>query len=153
MGIKEQHQQPLPIQSKQNEAVNGTATEGSNSITCHIVTSETKNKGGRPKGSTIANQKQTTDSIVAATNEVTEQYVEKKKNSDEKIQLKAIINEVNEKRGLPKDCTINESTIRRRISRGNLFVTKRGPPSPLSSIEPTIVDCADGTYPTESFSS
>ena len=64
---------------QQNEAVNGTATEGSDSITCHIVTSKTKNKGGRPKGSTIANQKQTTDSIVAVINEVTEQYVENKK--------------------------------------------------------------------------
>ena len=114
-------------------------------ITNHdeLVAHRAQNKGGRPKGSTDVNKRVTCDAIIAAKNEIAIKYSKaKEKTGRKKVPNKTsqnIIEDVKQERKLPEGVMIPRDTIRRRISRKNLFVTQSGASTPLACVEIILV--------------
>ena len=131
------------VSNSQNDVAidDATTAEVTRPITNHSDSDE-KKKGGRPKGSTDQRKKELADAIVAAKNEITQKYYEAKTNCKKVLDgtLVKIIEDVKKKRKLPHDVQINSDTIRRRVSRGNIFITSHGPQSPLEALEEVVVE-------------
>ena len=109
-----------------------------------------KSKGGRPKGTTHLLKHHLKESALAAKNEITCMYHEKKKEciqKGEKIPagwLKETIESVKIMRGLPPSVRIPMSTIRNRTKQ--IIMQESGSETLMASIEPHLVEliCAMG---------
>ena len=104
---------------------------------------ETRKKGGRPKGSTEAKKKHTTDAIIAAKNEIAILFEKAREQAGgarvSKGCIKLIIDDIKRKRKLPEGTIINMDTIRKRVSRNRAFSHGKCATSPLIDLEHTLI--------------
>ena len=106
-----------------------------------------RNKGGRPKGTTLVEQKQLHLCVIAAKNEIAEEYKKRLQLAKEEgtyckpKTLQKVIAAVTKKRNLPEDL-LSVHAICKRITRGRECIAEncvRGLSSPLFAIDPAIV--------------
>ena len=101
-------------------------------------------KGGRPKGTTLLMKRHLKESVIAAKNEITSIYHEKKKECNKKGEnipngwLQETINSIRIKRGLPPNIKIPISTIRNRTK--TIIMQESGSETLMSCIEPHLVE-------------
>ena len=102
-----------------------------------------KFKGGRPKGTTYAQKKNSELAILATYNQIADIYSKERKEGRKQIKrgrLEEIIKEAKEENNLPSEVVIKQSTIRKRFQkrrRTQVFV--RGVPSPLAPVETQMI--------------
>ena len=103
-----------------------------------------RSKGGRPKGTTLLMKRHLKESVIAAKNEITSMYHEERKQYKKKGEnlpigwLKATIESVCIKRGIPANVKIPLSTIRNRTK--TIVMQESGSETLMSCIEPHLVE-------------
>ncbi len=116
----------------------------SNEAASNAPETVTGNKPGRPRGSTKEKKQEESATYIVCVNEIVDAYFTelqlRKEVGGARVArgfLKNLIEEKKKEHGVSR--RICEDTIRRRVLRGSHHPTHRGPKSPISDYEPTVV--------------
>jgi hypothetical protein len=126
--------------------------DNADGVAALIVMEEARDRGGRPKGTTMKRKRTTNLAVIAATNEIASLYAHKMREEKMKTEtgyakqrvsknmLVKLIDEIKKKNNIPSNITIQPSTIKKRILRGSIFSQGiGGHRSPLLPLEPVFV--------------
>ena len=105
-----------------------------------------RNLGGRPKGSTIIQQREDKERYVSMMNDVAKEYtkvrltMKKVSNGQFETMLENSMNKHNVKEKV--DVRLAQKCVQRRFQRNSIKCHHRGTESPMSRLEPAILEIA-----------
>jgi len=104
------------------------------------ITQDERNVGGRPKGSTIKEKKEKNNNFVSMMNYIAKNYEILKLTGVkiQKVHFHEMIEEAKTKYSIHEN--VNIKTIQSRYRRRNIVVHHRGTPTPMSPLEPALLE-------------